>query len=800
MPPRYDDRDRVLSLSVRDLVEAGPPSGHLVLEAAQSRRARMAAGRAVHEHWQAARAGDDAGFQAEVTLRHTLEVDGWTVELSGRVDGLSEVGGRPLVEEVKSTALDHDRLGRTTLEAWPAWTAQLEIYLWLLEVSGRRDAIGRLVLVSLLDGSRHILPLVPDHVRIADFVLRRLARLVRLREARLAWHARRRARPTPTPFASWRDGQQRISDTVRACLAEERRLLVQAPTGLGKTAAVLHGALAWARAHDKQVFWATSRNTQAAGVAATLERFRHRGLDLSWVGLRSKEHLCLNDVVACRPDLCRHADGYHDRLEAGRLVEEAVARGALPPEAAVELGRAHVVCPFQLALDTSEHVDVVVGDVNYALSPTGRLRRHFGEGVAGDWVLVVDEAHQLVDRAREHASPTVSARLARAARAALRAEPALAVQAELADDILAAVLDVCRATPGPHPDDTAQAELAAAPWRELAGRLDGVALDYALLRAHTPWTGPEPDPWIELARQVLRFADVVEEAGPETVALVRVRPGDEQVRLLCLDPSPRLRPWIADLAGFVGCSATLAPHAFFRDLLGLPEDTARLEVPSPFPPERRQVLVAPRVSTRYRDREASAPATARLLGEILGAVPGTVALYFSSFSMLDDLVGRVDLGGRELLRQTPAMTEEARVAWLARLGRRGSPLVLAAVLGGIFAEGVDLPPGALDAIVIVGPALPPVGLERDLLRAYFEDRFGQGWLYASLVPGMTRVVQAAGRLVRRPEDRGVVVLVGKRFRWREHAALLPPDWSPATPDDPVAAVRAFWALPDGAPA
>lgn len=791
MTLRFDDHDRTLSLSVRDLVEAGPPSGHLVLEVAQSRQARMAAGRAAHTTWQAFQAEADEAYRAEVTLKHTLEVGDWTVMLHGRVDGITEEAGRTVVEEIKSTALDADRLRPTVATDWPAWVEQLAIYLWMLEQSAWPEPVGRLVLISLLDGSRHMLGVPLDAEGTGRFVLQRLARIVRLRELRLRWYAARQAWQVPIPFEAWRPGQPPITDQVRDALDAGKRLLVQAPTGLGKTAAILHGTLSWALQHNKQVFWATSRNTQQAGVTATLERFTGRDLPITWVGLRAKEKVCLNDVVACRPDTCRFARSYYDKLDAGRVVEQALADGALSPEAAMALGRTHEVCPFQLAIDTAEQVDVVVGDVNYALSPTGRLKRLFGDTTAGDWVLVVDEAHQLVDRAREHASPEVHLRLAREAMQALDQED-LAAFAEVAADVQQAVLDVTQATPGPYRDDLAQAELALAPWRALSRRIDELAFDHALHRAKQGAIPGAPDPYLDLSRQVLRFAAVAEDAGAETVTLARVTRGDEAVRLLCLDPSTMLAPWIAALGGFVGCSATLAPHGFYRDLLGLPDDTRRLDVPSPFPPEHRQIVIASRVSTRFADRHAHAPRTAELLSRTIAAVPGNVALYFPSFAMLGDLSARIDPGDALLLAQRPGMQEAERAAWLEQMGTGRRRVVLAAVLGGIFAEGIDLPPGALSAVVVVGPALPPIGLERDLLRSYYEERFGQGFRYASLVPGMTRVVQAAGRLVRRPEDRGVILLVGRRFRWRDHAELLPADWQPAHPDDPVDAVARFW--------
>ena len=170
-------------------------------------------------------------------------------------------------------------------------------------------------------------------------------------------------------------------------------------------------------------------------------------------------------------------------------------------------------------------------------------------------------------------------------------------------------------------------------------------------------------------------------------------------------------------------------------------------------------------------------------------------MYFPSFAMLNDIAGRWELDEENLLIQSAQMSEEERSAWMQRMGQKGPQKVLAAVLGGIFAEGVDLPSGALSGVIVAGPALPPVGLERDLLRTCYQERYGAGFQYASLIPGMTKVIQAAGRLLRSPDDRGVIVLVGRRFVWRDYRALLPDWWDVERPDEPVTSIESFWGQP-----
>ena len=240
-------------------------------------------------------------------------------------------------------------------------------------------------------------------------------------------------------------------------------------------------------------------------------------------------------------------------------------------------------------------------------------------------------------------------------------------------------------------------------------------------------------------------------------------------------------------------SATLSPPEYFRDLLGLQRVPVRqVGTELFFPPENRKVVVAPRVSTLYADRAQHADSTAELLSDCIDATPGNVAVYFPSFQMLDDIAGRLNVGDYRCLRQEQEMDDETRSQWMDLLRLDDSKTVLLAVLGGIFAEGVDLPGGSLAAVIVVGPSLPPVGLERDLIREFCEERYGDGFRYAFLIPGMTRVVQAAGRLIRGPDDRGVVILVGRRFRWRDYAALLPSSWECVVANEPVEEIREFW--------
>lgn len=838
---RFDDAERTLDLGVHDLLEAGPPRGDLRLQVAWSARARMRAGQVVHTRWQAARGAEDEGFQREVMLRHRLVVRGWEVTISGRVDGLSEEGDFLVVEEVKSTPLPVDRLADTSWQDFPAWARQVQLYLHFLAARREpRPAHGRLVLISLVDGAQQVLP-VPADPSLGAWIEEQLDHVIHAREDRLAWLARRATVRAPFPHADYRPGQADLTDELTAALHEGGLVLLDAPTGYGKTAAALTAALRVAGERGQRVFFATARNTQQAMAEQTVRAMAAAGLPVRAVSIRARERACLNDVVACRPDTCPYAEAYHDKVRGGDLVRKLWDRpdprggcGVPGPDVVQQVAADAVACPFALSIDMADGADVVIGDFNYVFDPAVRLAV-LGEQ-PGEWLVVVDEAHNLPDRALGYGSPELRLIDVEAAvdglanaRAAARYRPMRVLVEDLGQWLRAGLARV----PADARDGEAAFSLADGLERrqvvELAQAFEGHALDYALLKAESPAFPPgEPDPWMDAARGVMRLRAALDRAGDETMVLWRTgqsewarrrrkappRPAPGQLallsgpavhgapptpetglKLLCRDPSKLLGAVFKDVAGAVCMSATLRPADFYERLLGLPEKRVRrLAQPSPFPRENRRVLVLPDVSTEYRRRDRDREETARLVSEAVAAVPGNVAVFFPSFAFRDRILPLLGLGERPVLLQERGMADAARRDLLDTL-RRAEGHVLLGVLGGIFSEGVDLPGDALLAAVVVGPSLPQANLERRLLQEWFQERYQEGFRYAWLVPGLSRVVQAAGRVIRTPEDRGAVVLVGRRFVLKDYAAFFPEDWSPVRTGDPAGALAGLWQGP-----
>ncbi len=761
MTIRWKDEARALDVGVRDLLEVG--ERHVREGLAWSLRARAEAGSEVH---RVAATGRGVSYRTEVPIRWTMVVREWTCTVHGRIDGVEEEDGHTVIEEVKSTALDVDRLD--AVAGFPEWEEQLAAYVFFASEARMPAVVGRLRVVSLVDGGER-LTTVPLDPRLGPVLSARLDRLVRDREAWLHWQARRRGTAVRFPHEAWRPGQTEIAEACANAVRTGQHLLLTAPTGIGKTVAVMVGVLKAAAEAGLGVYWATARTTQQYVAEQTLQAIAARGTAVRAVTLRSREKACLNGVVDCRPEVCPFADGYADRLEEG-VIERLELRATPTADEVADEARVDTLCPYELAVDWAARCDVVIGDYNQAFSPDLTLRRVFGER---PWILVVDEAHQLPDRAVGYGSPALPVALADAVIDTCRS-PAWAALRELAHAIRAEIVEAELRAVAPF-TDCLRVELPLARWTDLRDRVDEVALDHARLRLAAPLADPDdPDPWTELGRALIRFVDALGRADEETVTLWSY----EGLRLSCQDPRRILGPRFAAAHASVSLSATLAPTWYYRDRCGLEaERVATLVIPSPFPTANRKVVVVGGVSTAFRHRDRDRAKIVAILDEVIAAVPGNVALYFASYDHMRDLLAAATLAGRERLVQVVDASDAERAAVLDGLLDPGPPRVLCAVLGGSFAEGVDLPNEALQAAIVVGPALPPPSTERGLLQTWCEDHYDLGFELAYVVPGMTRVVQAAGRVVRSETDRGLVVLVCQRFLRTSYNQYLPSEWS-----------------------
>lgn len=748
---------------------------------------RLWIGQAVHRRVLAELTRSVPGYETERAVRLTFPVDDFTAVLEGRLDGRFEEEGRVVVDEVKSLHFAED-LGKLPGSPRLArFETQLRWYLLAVSRAEERDVAGRLVLADIETGATRLTAVAFD----PDAVLADLTRRVRfLLSEFYAAHALSEAKRAEAgtllfPHAGYRPGQRAMAEAVARAAAAGAHLLVEAPTGIGKTAAALHPLLVDGLARGRKLYVLTAKTTQQEMFVRTLGAID--GDTFRSVRLRAKERMCANDVVLCHEDHCRFAKDYATKMEASGLVERLLdTRRHLDPDDVFEEARREEVCPFEVSLELAERADVVVGDYNYVFDPVVALAGARDPAALGDAVLLVDEAHNLVDRGRGYYSPDLSD----AALAALE-ERIGAFAAGTAWDAAEAARRVRRLVADaaiPLPEETPEAaDLVPLD----AARLDDLRLDLeALLVRHLAdlRAGAEripDDPVLDLYFTFARFHDVARMAEPSGAApdpafdvIASRGPSGARLAILCKDPSRPLGAVLNAAAATVGMSATLTPPEFYRDLLGLDRDrTDVLRLPSPFPRENRAVFVAADVDTSFSARARDAPRLAAVVADVARACPGNVLALFPSYRFLDQVRAHLPaLSGRRVLRPSDRSTELERNSALDALRDGGPPVLLLAVSGGAFAEGVDYPGEMLSAVVVVSPALPQVRFEQERMRRYFEERFEKGFEYAYVVPGMTRVVQSAGRLIRSESDTGVVVLACRRFLREPYRRYLPADW------------------------
>jgi len=803
MAPRFDEAALRIELAVADLLE--PQLMRSIGFANRGGFERMWLGQAIHGRYQEEALAGDGTYRREVALRHEFVHRGWTVALSGRADGIrKEADGALVVEEIKSVR----REGQLAPVTRQIYERQALLYGWMLSQLETRPVRVELVLIAIGSDTVEREPLKADFEALELAVRQRLNALLRerKREREAASDRHRAALGIRFPHADLRPGQEQIVAAVEHALEHREHLLLEAPTGLGKTAAALFPAIRYALAEDKRLFVLTAKNLQQE-MALKVLRQVDAGPALHALRLRAKSRMCANGEVICHEDYCPFARDYYAKLASSGVVPRLLREQAvLDPDLVFSAATQAEVCPFEVSLDLAGKAEVVVCDYNYAFDPYVALADFSVEHDLSNVILVIDEVHNLVERGRGYLSPELSSASARrAAEAAAHGGSPVHRDLERLSNELATLIE---RTADAALDEIGEAEgavEAALPeerlWR-LRPDFDAAFVDYLEHRRETK-SFQADDAFVALYFELLRFLNglAIEAGGSDISSRLCERRGEERkLRIFCKDPGAFLGQVIGRAHSVIGLSATLSPPEFYRDLLGFaPSRTVALSLPSPFPPAHRRVVVDRTVSTLWRERAENCQPIADRLGAFADSVPGNCLVLFPSFQFLSDVASRIQAKRKRLFVQQRSDSERDRETLLETLRNAllGDVLLLA-VAGGVFAEGVDYPGEMLKAVAIVGPCLPVPTIETRLLQSYYEERFERGFEFAFVVPGMTRVVQAAGRLIRSPEDIGVIALLDRRFLDRPYIDRLPTDWlaggeATSLGGDLVAAAREFFA-------
>ncbi len=765
--------DRHLKTSVRHLVEFVLREGDLHPGGFQGRD-RAVAGTRGHQRVQKSRPDD---YQAEVSINHLVEKEGLQLEIFGRIDGIF-VGERPvIIEEIKTTTHPLDFIDENHN---PLHWAQARCYAYIYALQHQLTEIRIQLTYYQLDtrGTKTFHQNF-SFDQLATFFADLITPYLNWMTTVMDWHEQRNQsiHHLDFPYATYRSGQRDMAVAVYKAIRDNDKLFAQAPTGIGKTVAALFPAIkAVGTELVSKIFYLTAKTPGRLVAEKTLDDMRQAGLHFKSVTLTAKDKICFCVAAGHDPDQCEFTQNYYGKVKAA-LVDiyqyESFTRTVIE-----ESARRYEVCPFEFSLDLAVWADCIICDYNYAFDPRVYLRRFF-DNSSEPYVFLIDEAHNLPDRARSMYSAELDKKTVLDLRRTLKPHlPDLAKPLTKINQVLLEKHRLCEASDqqrlGNH--------------KALVERKQPESLLKALRKF-----SQAAESWLVL-NQPAAFRDELLAFYFQCSAYLRTADNfdtfyvsyfeqsgktDLRAKLFCLDPGPLLAEALARSQSAIFYSATLLPMDYFEKILTGSATHPKLILSSPFPPNNAGLLIHNRISTKYVNRAGSYEAITASIEAVCAAQSGNYLIFFPSYAYMAAVVELIKerFPERQLLVQNRGMTEAERETFLAQFSAsNGETLIGFAVMGGIFGEGIDLVGERLIGAVIVGVGLPQLGLERDLIREYFAGQNNRGFEYAYQYPGLNRVMQAAGRVIRTEQDRGVIVLIDERFSQYRYRSLYSPEW------------------------
>ncbi|MEE4265421.1 MAG: ATP-dependent DNA helicase [Desulfobacteraceae bacterium] len=757
---------KTLKIAVRDLVAHVLRSGDLSFEFLSS--ARPVDAIRIHQKIQQSR---PANYSAEVAVSHLVETELFRLTIGGRVDGIYRDSDKVMIEEIKTTTRSLDYVEN---HENPIHWGQVKAYAYIYALDQDLEALEAQLTYYQTDTGE--IRNFKKHFRLTDlqaFFQDLVANYLQWAATIVHWEVLRdeSIRKTEFPFGDYRPGQREMAVGVYRTIKNNGQQLIQAATGIGKTMAAIFPAVkAIGEGLTTKIFYLTARTTGRFAAEYALEELRTAGLKLKSLTITAKDKTCFNPDRACNPEECEFARGHFDRID--KALGDIFGRDAFTRAAVEQVARDHQVCPFEFALELALWADCIICDYNYAFDPRVYLRRFFLEE-NGEYAFLVDEAHNLVDRSREMFSAEIYKQpLLDLRRAIGRNLPHIYKSLGKINSWMIKARKKC--------EESATAHHETDPPEDLFPLLRG------FLRITERWLSrdlktPFREELLDLFFVISGFIRVSEQYDDCYVTCYEKIKKDVKLKLFCLNPARQLGNALKRCRAAVFFSATLTPMDYFKNILGCDPRAAALILPSPFPVENFKLFVYDRISTLYRQRDNTKEQVARAISSLVSQKTGNYLVFFPSYEymmMVFDAF-QAECPDGEVIIQAPGMSEHEREEFLNRFGKENhQSLIGFAVMGGIFGEGIDLVGDRLSGAVVVGVGLPGISLEKELIRDYFAVHHNTGFEYAYQYPGINRVLQAAGRVIRTEIDQGVVLLIDQRYGTHRYRSLLPAEWRP----------------------
>ncbi|WP_267649134.1 ATP-dependent DNA helicase [Listeria innocua] len=756
-----------VQISVRRLVEFVLKSGSIDSRMTSSDRALE--GTKIHQLLQK-EAGEE--YEAEVSLKLVRVIDDISFTLEGRADGV--INGE-MIDEIKTTEVEMDEI---TEDFRPLHWAQLICYGFMLaEKSDLAEVTLQLTYYQVADKEVKQFTRVMSRKEMSTFVDDLLSKYAIWAKMSAAWEMKRNKsiQELTFPYDGYRRGQRELAIAVYRTAMDDEKLFCEAPTGIGKTMSTLFPSVkAMGEGKADKLFYFTAKTITRQVAEDALDEMRRKGLAARSVTITAKDKICFLDERKCDPEHCQFARGYYDRLNEVLFdmlqTEETITRSVVEAFA-----RKYTLCPFELSLDVALFCDVIVCDYNYLFDPVVYLKRFFADG-PGRYTFLVDEVHNLVDRARSMFSATLSKSIIMQVKRELdkKTDKKLLNSVTAMNKIMIALNKQLA-----EENKTIYVKKEAlSDWNEAVLKFSYVAKDWLPKNTEAKAQADV----LELYFESLRYLKIAELYDKRYVTQITRNRSDVLIKQLCLDPAFLLSEKLKLGASSVLFSATLRPIDYYTNLLGGNNDTSRLTFASPFKQNNMHLMVADYISTKYQRRENSLESVIDALYAMLSGKKGNYLFFFPSFQYLETAFELFSEKYPEVRaqKQQSFMNEAEREEFLAAFETgREETFVGFCVLGGVFSEGVDLRGERLIGTAIVGVGLAQMNVESDLIKDYYNETIGRGFDYAYQIPGMNKVLQAVGRVIRGEKDQGVVLLIEERFATERYKALFPAHWNHA---------------------
>lgn len=751
-----------IRISVRNLVEFILRRGDI--NSGFESSVRAVEGTRAHQKIQ----GESENYTSEVPMKYTFSYMDFSITVEGRADGIIKDDSRITIDEIKTTLMQLELIDEDfSILHW----AQAKCYAFFYTEENNIEDINVQLTYYNIDTNQ--IKRIKRNFKaenLKKFFFDVIDKYIEFAEFMYEFNEKRDTSidNLKFPFESYRKGQRELAVYVYRTIQNKKKLFINAPTGIGKTMSTAFPSIKALRSgFTSKIFYLTARTVTRTAAENALRILKGKGLELKSVTLTAKEKICFKDEVKCTPDYCPYAKGHYDRINDA-LLDILKNESIIGRESIQKYAEIHKVCPFEFSLDLTLWCDFIICDYNYVFDPKVYLRRFFGEG-SGDYSFLIDEAHNLVDRSRE----MFSAQLSKRETLDLKKETSkaesmisksfgklnsefLKLKKQLIDESLVVL------------DDVPQSFMLQ------VRRLIEVLEKWLLLNK----SGSLHDKILDFYFNLLSFVRIAEFLDERYIIYVLKENDDFVLRLFCIDSSYLLSKALERGKSAVFFSATLLPSAYYRNVLGGEADDRFLVLQSPFSEKNRELVVLGGISLRYKEREKNADKVCECIKVSVESRMGNYMVFFPSYEYMntiyDKIQGKVNA---QILIQSQSMDEEKRDEFLEKFKiNPKSSCVGFCVLGGIFSEGIDLISDRLIGAVIIGTGIPKLSKERDFLKEYYDKKCKMGFKYAYMYPGFNKVLQAAGRVIRLENDRGIIVLVDDRFRYSSYQNIFPNEW------------------------